>query len=779
MTRCVLPLLILLFSIFSSCKKDSVSSFEFATTSKIIDQDGGIIESKDGIIRFEIPENALKEEIELSISPIHDLPSNLKNFGFRNTGFVLEPHRLEFSKPVEVTIKIDPILNNFKNSNKNYFTLLKWSEDGDFFEILNTNINDDQVNFSINNFSYLIPFVPGGFSLSDLVNWNNWELGVYKHEDGWSIVNFRWNLETINWYLDQESVTTGLSFVKERYINQALSVWENSLLNISFNQVDSPDQAQFIFSEYGKPDEKNILCDDDEEASVQEKTYIGRICVDKATEIWEKNLDSNNTIRIILNSVRLTSNSQITPSAEERGLGILLHEIGHALGLNHSNSKASGNPIMQATLRYKPPLTLDPLDRAALDYHYELARKPELESKEIKEITATTAISGGNITDDGGSKIKKRGVCWSSSENPTINDECTNDGSGVGEFTSEIDGLSAETEYFVRAYATNQIGTNYGNQIKFLTMKDPVQLVNDNADWGNRSAFFCTSFKNKLWVIGGFVSGDGPFKPNDVWSTQDGVNWTLENQKIFANSDYSLYSFAGENQAVSFDGNLWILNVTSDDYNPYTNNTVHSSNGNEWTFLSDQLPVDSPKFAVNFKSKIWLFGGNVIDSRKKVNNVYSSTSGNNWKFEGTSEVNLMNISDGVHPPYYSNVIVFNNKFWITSSEGKTWSSQNGYQWQLESVSQESPMYERYFYKLVVYRDKIWLINGQVSRGSEASHFTDIWYSENGEKWTKYIDRSPFYGVHTSCITVYNGKIWIMGGFGDYGRSDHIWTIEYE
>lgn len=85
-------------------------------------------------------------------------------------------------------------------------------------------------------------------------------------------------------------------------------------------------------------------------------------------------------------------------------------------------------------------------------------------------ITQTTAFSGGNIIADGGSTITARGVCWSSTtSNPTISDFTTNNGSGTGSFSSSINGLAANTTYYVRTYATNIMGTSYGNTITFKT----------------------------------------------------------------------------------------------------------------------------------------------------------------------------------------------------------------------------------------------------------------------------------------------------------------------
>jgi len=79
-----------------------------------------------------------------------------------------------------------------------------------------------------------------------------------------------------------------------------------------------------------------------------------------------------------------------------------------------------------------------------------------------------TAVSGGNITDNGGATITARGICWATTPSPTINDNFTSNGTGTGSFTSHLTGLTPNTRYYVRAYATNVVGTAYGNEVTFM-----------------------------------------------------------------------------------------------------------------------------------------------------------------------------------------------------------------------------------------------------------------------------------------------------------------------
>jgi len=102
----------------------------------------------------------------------------------------------------------------------------------------------------------------------------------------------------------------------------------------------------------------------------------------------------------------------------------------------------------------------------------EKAIKPSITTGQVTAITPTTATCGGNIIDDGGASITARGVVWSTEENPTCenNTGITTDSEGTGSFTSNLTGLTLNTTYYVRAYATNKEGTEYGSQQTFKTL---------------------------------------------------------------------------------------------------------------------------------------------------------------------------------------------------------------------------------------------------------------------------------------------------------------------
>ena len=109
---------------------------------------------------------------------------------------------------------------------------------------------------------------------------------------------------------------------------------------------------------------------------------------------------------------------------------------------------------------------------------------PTVTTADVTGITCYTAVSGGEVTFDGNVEVTARGICWGTSPNPTIEDNKTSNGSGVGSFTSNLSQLAsqtAQTTYYVRAYATNEVGTAYGEERIFTTL--PIEGTTNGHAW--------------------------------------------------------------------------------------------------------------------------------------------------------------------------------------------------------------------------------------------------------------------------------------------------------
>lgn len=126
---------------------------------------------------------------------------------------------------------------------------------------------------------------------------------------------------------------------------------------------------------------------------------------------------------------------------------------------------------------------------------------PTVTTDAAYNISTTTAQGGGNILSDGGAAVTARGLCWSTSPFPTTSDQTRAGGSGTGSFTATISGLTENTTYYIRAYATNSSGTAYGNQVSFSTSEAGV-LATVTTD-------AVTDITENSAVCGGNVTSEG------------------------------------------------------------------------------------------------------------------------------------------------------------------------------------------------------------------------------------------------------------------------------
>ena len=210
------------------------------------------------------------------------------------------------------------------------------------------------------------------------------------------------------------------------------------------------------------------------------------------------------------------------------------------------------------------------------------------------EVTSSSAISGGNVTSDGGTEVTSRGVVWSKDHNPAITlGTKTSDGSGVGKFTSSITGLEPGTTYYVRAYVTNTLGTSYGEEVSFTTQAVRPTVYTTEADEITQ-----TSAK-----VGGNVTATGGAEVIErgiVWSTSQ--NPTTENNKV------RIGEGLGEFQATLVD-----LTIATTYYvRAYAINSIGTSYGEEISFITGSAkPTVITASPSEVTSSSALCGGNV------------------------------------------------------------------------------------------------------------------------------------------------------------------------
>ena len=208
---------------------------------------------------------------------------------------------------------------------------------------------------------------------------------------------------------------------------------------------------------------------------------------------------------------------------------------------------------------------------------------PTLTTNAITSITKNSAASGGTISSDGGLPITAKGICWSTTSNPTLSDSKTTDGTGDANFTSQMTGLQDGTTYYVRAYATNAKGTSYGNEVSFTALNYGPNIKDID---GN--SYKTVYIGSQLWMADNLKASkynDGTSIANvsdaTQWSKLTTGAWCYYNNDAVYNAKYGkLY-------------NWYAVSPTTNGNKNVCPSGWHVPTDAEWTVLTDYLDGES------------------------------------------------------------------------------------------------------------------------------------------------------------------------------------------
>lgn len=268
---------------------------------------------------------------------------------------------------------------------------------------------------------------------------------------------------------------------------------------------------------------------------------------------------------------------------------------------------------------------------------------PTVTTSNVSNITASSATCGGNVTADGGSYVTERGICWGTSNAPTIDGNHQAMGQGNGTFTCNMSNLEPDNVYYVRAYATNNRGTAYGEQKQFTTNSGlPTVTINTVTNITATSA-----------TCGGSISDNGGFAVTDkglVWSTSQYP--TLNDNHISLGSGNA--PFTGS------------MNNLSDGITYYVRAYATNSNG---TAYSEQL-----SFTINLDYlalPTFQYGGHTYKIAPTANNTMSWSDANVY----CTGLTLYGYSDWRLPTMGELQQMYNDKTFIGGfAGGYYWSS---------------------------------------------------------------------------------------------------------
>ena len=249
---------------------------------------------------------------------------------------------------------------------------------------------------------------------------------------------------------------------------------------------------------------------------------------------------------------------------------------------------------------------------------------PKVITSAVTGITQTSAKGGGNVTDEGSSPVTERGICWSTSHNPTTSDNHGKSGTGLGTYTVNMNGLSANTTYYVRAYAINAQGTSYGNEVSYnfeLNATLPTVTPKEVTDITKTSA-----------QCGGTVESAG-----GAPVTERGVCWSTHSNPTI-NDDHA-------NSGAGGTGSYFVTidNLTPDTYyfvRAYATNSSGTAYGSEVNFstLGETVRPEGSingLFSISDSQQVWFSQGN-LQYIGSATPAYWKFAENQWDYLGTS-----------------------------------------------------------------------------------------------------------------------------------------------
>ncbi len=207
--------------------------------------------------------------------------------------------------------------------------------------------------------------------------------------------------------------------------------------------------------------------------------------------------------------------------------------------------------------------------------------QPTVTTNTVTSVAYNSAVCGGNVANEGGAPVTTRGVCWSTSQNPTTSNSKTTDGAGGGTFVSSLTGLSPSTNYFARAYAINSAGTSYGGQQPFTTPAAPYITVTSPV-----ATDHWMELENRIITWSSNVTGTvtlSLYKASSLTliivtgTTNDGSHtWTLPDNLVYG-SDYKIRVTSVVNSSVYGESPLFKISESTG-----STGTVGDSDGNTY-----------------------------------------------------------------------------------------------------------------------------------------------------------------------------------------------------
>ena len=323
--------------------------------------------------------------------------------------------------------------------------------------------------------------------------------------------------------------------------------------------------------------------------------------------------------------------------------------------------------------------------------------------------------------------------------------------------------LEKGIKYYWKVIAKDAAGeTSISDVADFTTEYITPTLVTNNAAFSKRSFSTITSFKDKLWLIGGKDEADNIL--NEVWSSDDGENWELQTNDAPFGKRY------GHN-VIIFKGKMWLYAGISE--RSFMRDIWSTEDGINWVKETNESTWDITPFFHSlgtmfvFENKIWRFAGysgaSIVDLSDD-RNIWNSTDGKNWT--------KVSENHGFNHAYGMEVIQFNNQLIglqggnIGNPFTKVWQSNDGINWNM--IAENLPFKFGSYTEAIVYDNKLYLTAG--------AGYNELWYTEDGILWQKSIIDRKYPARFAKSSTIFNNRIYIVGGCTSQDSYNDVWYL---
>ncbi len=240
--------------------------------------------------------------------------------------------------------------------------------------------------------------------------------------------------------------------------------------------------------------------------------------------------------------------------------------------------------------------------------------KPEIEKPTVETVSVTETETAfnvvGNVAADGGAEVTAKGVCWAKTQNPTIENDKIDAGAGIGEFLCEITDLEPGTTYYVRAYATNEAGTAYGEEKSFATknMINGYEYVDLGLPSGLKWATHNVGAFD-IYEIGSYFAW-GELKPKNSFSMNNSLTYGLPIDDFSGNAEYDVAASWGSTWRMPTEAEMMELKNNCKIEWVMINNVLQGSlltgpNGNELFLPAGGIHVDSSVDFIESEAAYW------------------------------------------------------------------------------------------------------------------------------------------------------------------------------